>query len=444
MNRRDFLARSTGAAAGAGLTSLLPSLFASSSLAQSAKSYKAIVCLLLDGGCDGNNMLIPTDAHYSEYSLARQPLAIPVNHINRLSPGNSARSFGTHPALKQIASLYNTGEAAWVANTGPLTMPLTKQKLNQGALTPSDLFNHSTEKTQWQSAVTTKSDSSVGWAGRMSDLMSSSNSASTIPMIISTAGWQLLGTGAKTSAAAVATGANSIATMNAVQGMMPTLIGMEGNDPHNHLHDMVSAMQSSTLQTAKSLQSATSAGAGLKTVFPLSSIGQQLQLIAQMIGGHRAVDATRQVFVCQDVGYDTHTDQLLTQNIGLANIDAAIGSFASAMQELGLFDQVTLFTITDFARSLQFNSTGGTDHGWGNHLFMVGGAVKGGQIFGTFPSLNLGGDDDLGSTGLWIPTTSGSQYAATFASWLGTSASDNALIFPELRNFATASLPFFG
>lgn len=440
MQRRDFLKKSGKFAAGLGIAPLLPRMFASSALAQGSGSYKAVVCLFLAGGNDGNNLLIPADSHYSEYAAGRGSLALPQSSLNLLNPASSGRVFGCHPVMTNVASLYNGKQAAFLANTGPLTAPLSKSTLAQSTRVPLSLYSHPDQQNEWQSAVT-QSDSVTGWAGRVADVLSSS-SPSQLPMVISTAGWSLLGQGSVTSAASTGYGSNTVTVLNALQTLSPTLATIESGTTTNLLQQQIASMQSTYLSITRNLIATVSAGSTMKTVFPSSSIGQQLQAIAQMIGGNSANGASRQIFFCLDGGYDTHVNQIAIQNSNLGGIDAAIGAFVGAMNEIGMFENVTLFTMTDFARSQVANSTGGTDHAWGNHHLVVGGAVNGGNVYGTFPSLTLGGDDDAATNGLWIPTTSGSQYAATLSRWLGLSATDAAAVFPELSNFATPYLGF--
>ena len=342
--------------------------------------------------------------------------------------------------MTNVASLYNSKQAAFLANTGPLTAPLTKSALARSRQVPRNLFSHSDQQNEWQSAVT-QTASVTGWAGRVADVLSASD-PSQVPMVISTAGWSLLGQGSVTEAASAGLGSNSVSVLNALQSLSPTIATIEGGPMTNLLQQQIASMQSSYLSITRNLLATISAGSTIKTVFPASSIGQQMRTIAEMIGGNSANGASRQIFFCLDGGYDTHTNQLTTQNTILGRIDAAIGAFASAMNEIGMFENVTLFTMTDFARSQVPNSTAGTDHAWGNHHLVVGGAVKGGDVYGTFPSLTVGGDDDAATNGLWIPTTSGSQYAATLSRWLGLSATDAVAVFPELNNFATPYLGF--
>jgi len=443
MDRRQFLGRSGRLLTGAAMMPLLPRLMCSTALAQqSGSSYKAIVCLYLSGGNDGNNTLIPTDQYYAEYATGRQGLALPRASLQTLSKAaSSGRTFGLHPALSNVASLYNAGYASWLANTGPLTSPATKEALIQGAPLPAGLFSHPDQSSEWQSG-TTQSGSLSGWAGRLADRLANTFNDGSVPMIVSTTGWSLLGAGNTNSAAAIGNGTNTVQVLNALQLLSPYLSRMGDTDASNHLLAEIAGMQSGMLTTTNALNQVIQAGANFSTAFPNTSIGNQLEAIAKSINGHSTGGASRQIFICSQPYYDTHTDQLSFQQSNLADLDAAVGAFASAMKEVGMFDDVLLFTMSDFARAEMPNTTGGTDHGWGNHHLVVGGAVKGGDVFGTFPSLILGGDDDLKDTGLWIPTTSVSQYAATLSTWLGAQSSDISSVFPELANFPSP-LPKF-
>jgi uncharacterized protein (DUF1501 family) len=442
MDRRQFLGRSGKLFTGAAMMPLIPRLMCSTALAQqSGSGYKAIICLYLSGGNDGNNTLIPSDQYYMDYAAGRQGLTLSRASLQTLSKTSSGRTFGLHPALSNVASLYNKGYASWLANTGPLATPSTKLSLTQGAQVPLGLFSHQSQASEWQSGVT-QSNSTSGWAGRLADRLAGTPSDSSVPMIVSTAGWSLLGTGDTTNAAAIGNGTNTVQVLNALQLLSPYLSQMSDTDASNHLLSEIAGMQSGMLTTTNAINRAVQAGANFSTVFPTTSIGTQLEVIAKSISGHSAVGASRQIFYCLQPYYDTHALQLSSQQSNLADLDASVGAFASAMQEIGMFDDVILFTMSDFARAQVPNSTGGTDHGWGNHHLIVGGALKGGDVFGTFPSLILGGDDDLKDTGLWIPTTSVSQYAATLSGWLGAQASDISSVFPELANFKTP-LPKF-
>jgi len=435
MNRRDFLFNSSKMVA----VPLLSRLAAAPLLAQSiGTGYRAVVCVYLYGGNDGNNTLIPTDSHYAQYTQGRGTLVLPVGSLNKLNPGS--RSFGLHPSLKNMASLYNEGHSAWLVNAGPLTAPYQK---GVGTNLPQNLFSHAGQATEWQSAMT-QTDGATGWAGRIAEILSA-QTPSAAPVVISTGGWQLLGASQSVEMGAISSGGTTTASViNALEAFSSSLSAMDADGSTNRLTAEISRMKSGHLSSTKLLLQAQNAGAAIKTTFPTSALGRQLKSIAQMINGHTAMDASRQIFMANVVGYDTHVDQLRLQANNLADLDASVGAFANAMQEIGMFDQVTLFTMTDFSRSHQANSTNGTDHAWGNHHLIVGGAVQGGSLYGTFPDLIMGGDSDFGNIGLWIPTTSGSQYAATVAKWLGLGTADLATIFPELKNFPQSTLGFLG
>jgi len=443
MNRRQFLSQGGKMTLGAGVAPLLPRLLTSSAFAQSStSSYKAIVCLYLFGGNDGNNMLVPIDNHYDEYTPGRGSLALARSSLLPITATSDGRLFGVHPSLPRVTALYNEGNAAFLANCGPLNAPATKATLNEVTNASLNLYSHPGQTTEWQSAIT-MSNSTTGWGGRIADLLSTQALSGAAPTVISTAGWSLFGTGLQAQSVTTGLGGNTVGVLNALQTLGPVLKSMENGDPLNHLHDAISEQQAGFINQTNGLTAVFRAGSTIKTLFPSTSVGQQLQAVAQLINGRSASAATQQIFYCQDGNpYDFHATQLAFQASNLAEVDAAIGSFVDAMIEIGMFDQVTLFTMTDFARSKQVNSSQGSDHAWGNHHFMVGGAVKGTKIYGTFPSLVMGGADDAGSTGLWIPTTSGSQYAATLTRWLGVNATDTAKIFPELAGFPTPTLGF--
>jgi uncharacterized protein (DUF1501 family) len=184
--------------------------------------------------------------------------------------------------------------------------------------------------------------------------------------------------------------------------------------------------------------------APLQTVFPTSYLGQQLQQVAQVIATRAALGMGRQIFFCSYGGFDTHSDQLPQQIDLLSKLSQAMSAFYQATQELGVTNQVTTFTLSEFSRTLQPGSNGGTDHAWGSHQLIMGGAVKGNNVYGTFPTLALGGPNDAGNNGRWIPTTALDQYAATLATWFGVQASDLPTVFPNLTNFQTSNLGFLG
>jgi uncharacterized protein (DUF1501 family) len=442
-NRRSFIKYASLAAAGnaAGLRpfGLL------NSLAQTTTDYKALVCVFLFGGNDGNNTLIQFDtAGYTNYSTIRGPLAIPQSQLLQLG---SAPNFALHPSLPDIQTLFNSKNAAVVANVGTLMQPTTRAQYLAGSVVPTNLFSHVDQQNEWQNAAQSGATSS-GWAGRIADLISPTyNSGAQIPMITSVAGDTLFCNGASSTPVSVSPGNLGGASCSegttecaAQQATAQALLSFSSG---LSLVTADNAITSNAYAYAKTLSDAVQSVSPLKTVFPTgNSLASQLQQIAQIIQVRAALGVSRQIFFCSLGNFDTHAGQLTIQAGLLSTLSPAIAAFYAATQEMGVQNNVTTFTMSDFSRTFQPNSNTGSDHAWGSHHFVVGGAVKGGQMYGTYPNLTLNGPDDSGSNGRWVPSTGSVQYAATLASWFGVSTSQMAQVFPNIGTFPTANLGF--
>ncbi|SEB48505.1 DUF1501 domain-containing protein [Terriglobus roseus] len=450
-SRRSFLRYASLAAAGnaAGLRpfGMLNALASSGAAAAAAPaSYKALVCVFLYGGNDGNNTIIPFDATgYGNYTKLRGPLALAQNSLLTL-PG--LPNFALHPNLPEIQALVNSGQAAIVANVGTLLQPTTRAQYLAGAVKPTNLFSHPDQQEEWQN-VSASGSTSTGWAGRLADAMGSShNGGASIPMVTSVAGDTLFCNGASTTPVAVSPGNTSGSTCSEGTECTARQTAAQSLLTFNSGLSLVTAddgITANSYRYAKTLADASASAAPLKTVFPANNgLAAQLKQIAQIIAIRSALGVDRQIFFCGIGNFDTHSTQLTTQATLLAGISAAIGAFYQSTQELGVADQVTTFTMSDFARTLQPNSNGGSDHGWGSHHFVVGGSVLGNKIYGTYPTLALGGPDDSGTNGRWIPSTASVQYASTLAQWFGVDQSAMAQVFPTLSGFKTTSLGFLG
>jgi len=418
-------------------------------LAQSGPDYRALVCVFLFGGNDSNNTIIPMDtASYSAYQSIRGTLGLTTAELLPVASVNGA-PYAFHNKLPEVASLFTSKELAVVANTGCLVQPLTQaQYQKQLASIPLNLFSHPDQQLAWQTSIA-QGHSPTGWAGRVADYIAAQNlNSSAFPPFFSVAGNVVEGLGANTTPVALGPGqslalagfntsAASVARMNALTSLLTTNTGVS-------LVQAANNTLSQSISDATALAAALAKGTPLKTVFPTTSIGAQLQQVAQIIQVQSYLGMRRQIFFCSLSGFDTHAGELETHNNLYPQLSPALAAFYAATQELGQAQNVTTFTESDFSRTFQPTTTDGTDHAWGSHHFVLGGAVQGGQIYGKFPTFELGGPDDTDVRGRWIPSTSIDQYGATLCSWFGIPSSALATVFPNLANFATSNLGFLG
>jgi len=427
---------------------------------QAATDYKALVCVFLNGGNDGNNMLVSLD-QYNEYSNVRSAagLAIAQGSLWAIAPAGGG-SYGFHPNMPEMKDLFNQGKLAVLCNNGPLVEPLTRTTYQNGTgKKPLQLFSHSDQVQLFQTSIA-NTVSQTGWGGRLADRTSGLNGSATFPSNVSIAGVNLLLSGVDTRQLAVADSATSLAnvlqlnmsgTTSELTSRLASFNELRTLDNQFKLVKAASDIRSSSIQTDNALSSVNPT---LATVFPNTSIARQLKQVALLIKA--CTDATaginmkRQIFFTQIGGFDTHSAEIGGQGSLLTQVSQAINAFYAATVELGVQDKVTTFTMSDFGRTLQPAGTGvnavGTDHAWGNHQLIVGGSVLGRALYGTYPTLAPGGPDDTdgGSSprGRWIPTTSVEQYAATLALWYGLSTADLPAVFPLIGHFATSNLGF--
>jgi uncharacterized protein (DUF1501 family) len=441
-SRRTFINCASLAAAG-NVLGLRP-FGALNALAQSSGGYKALVCVFLFGGNDANNTLIPFDATgYGQYSSLRGDLALAQNTLLPLTP---APNFALHPSLPDVQTLFNSGNAAFVANVGTLVQPLTRAQYQAGQTAPTNLFSHPDQQLEWQNAAQSAA-TPTGWAGRMADVLAANyNSGASIPMITSVAGDTLFCNGNSTTPVSVSPG--NLGEASCSEGSECTARQLTAQallslDTGISLVQADDSITTNAYAYAKTLADAVQSITPLKTVFPANNgLGAQLQQIAQIIQVRSALNVQRQIFFAGIGNFDTHAGQLGLQSTLLAEISPALAAFYNATVELGVSTEVTTFTMSDFSRTFQPNSNNGSDHAWGAHHIVLGGAVKGGKIYGTYPTLALGGPDDSDSNGRWVPTTASSQYAATLAQWFGVSAGELPAVLPSIGNFSTNNLGF--
>lgn len=441
ITRRNFLNLGARAGIASATAPLWLNLTASRALAQAPGSYKAIVVVTLPGGNDGNNMVVPLDpATYNEYLALRRSLALSPAECHVLNSTGGAATYGLHPSLSNVAQLYNQGSAAIVANVGPLQAPATKQQLLANpALIPQSLLSHPVSIAQWESASASASPT-TGWGGRMADLLASQSGS--LPPLLDAGPASIFTVGRTVQAVALQANTGTFVALPAGLDAAALAIAKKDATSTNEIIAQAAKLRVAADSEQVLLTQAQNAGSSLQTSFPPSTFGNAMKAIAQVMKGRSVIGATRQIFYCNQGFYDTHENQIEIQRDNLLSLDAGLGAFLQALAEMGLTKEVLVCTHSDFSRSMQANGNGGTDHAWGNHQFLLGGGIGGGKIYGTMPTLELGGSSDLTQQGIWIPTTSVTEMTAGIGSWMGLNASQLSTVFPDLANFSGKALSF--
>lgn len=411
--------------------------------------YKALVCLFLAGGNDANNLLVPHDAAgYAAYSAARQSLALPRESLIGISPRTrDGREFALHSAVPELRALFAEGHLALLSNVGTLVVPTTKEQfLARSVPLPNALFSHNDQQVQWQSSLSDSKIFGTGWGGRLADLSNAFNENNAISMSISLAGQNAFQVGRHVTQYAVRP--KGAVRPTGLNGPLGALRAQARNDLlHTGGENLFSAAfagltdeavrDSTFLADVLARHSPT-----LATKFPESKLGAQLQMISRLIAVAPSLGLRRQIFFARVGGWDLHDGQIGAHAQLLADVSQSVSAFYRATEELRVADRVTTFTASDFGRTYTTNGDG-SDHGWGSHHFVVGGAVKGGDIYGQVSDLVLNGPHDTGR-GRWIPTTSVDEYSATLATWFGVSATDLPVVLPNIGRFAKPNLGFLG
>jgi uncharacterized protein (DUF1501 family) len=447
MQRRRFLMHA-GALAG---TAAFGQLGAIAANAATAGDYKALLCIFLYGGNDTNNVVVPVDtAGYANYAKLRSTIALPQAQLLPLAVAGGTPAYGLHPALPGLQSLWNSGNLAIVANVGTLVQPLTKaQYLSTSTVKPDSLFSHIDQQQQWQASISDTSSLTTGWGGRLSDQLASLNVNALVPPMISAGGNNLFVTGAASQALVIPTsgsfGLSGYSSSSADSARRAALAQLLNIDSQANLVKAAENVMTEALASSATLNPIlTTTDATLSARFGslTSNFAKQLLAIAKVIEARGSLGARRQVFLATLGSFDTHTDEVNRQQSLLAEFDAALSAFHGAMADIGAGSSVTSFTLSDFSRTFLPNTGGGTDHAWGSHHMVIGDAVKGGQLYGTMPTLAISGPDDAGDEGRWIPTIAVDQYAATLATWFGADSTTLASVLPNLASFSPGTLGF--
>jgi uncharacterized protein (DUF1501 family) len=444
-SRREFLqlGASFGMVAALGRLNL--------SQAAPVQDYKALVCVFMLGGNDGHNTVVPlAGPQYNAYVAARGGIALPVNQL--LSINDPAQgAFGLHYGMPELQALYNQGQMAIVANVGVLVRPTSYHDFQTSNQLPTNLRSHADQVVLMQTGYP-NAGGSTGWGGRSVDLMAANNAGTTFPVSISMSGTAIFCTGANVQSASLQPGnfldqnAMTLWPASAAQARATAQQQIIAPNGGNQMIQAANNVMAGALYLNPLLKG-TSGAPTFKTQFPQTSLGNQLFAIANLISLRAQLGVGRQVFFCSLGGFDTHGGQSYQQWDLLHQVSQAVSAFHSATVELGAASEVTTITLSDFGRTLQPSGTG-SDHGWGNHHLVVGGAVNGGRIYGKFPlmtnyaNFNSSNEDYADNRGVMLPNTSLSQYGATLAKWFGASDAQLDGLFPTLPNFPTRDLGF--
>lgn len=465
LGRRRFL----GQAGCAGLSALpalstLATLATTSALAADTPGgYRAVVCLLLTGGNDSFNMLAPRGtAEHAEYAQVRQDLALPRESLLALNPTTPAGlDLGLHPSMPELAALFESGKAAFIANVGTLLQPGTrKEQVEAGSVpVPAGLYSHSDQVEQWQTSLP-QSRGGTGWAGRMADVLQSVNVNRRLSMNISVAGSNAWQAGRNNAEYAItpdgAEGLRDYAppgtplaevTRPEIRVNSSAVDSQLALEYRNLLQQAFATSRRNAIEAAELFRAATAPDLPAGLSWPGSRLAAQLRMVARTISARDRLGVSRQTFFVEYGGWDHHDDVLANQLGMLREVSEAIGAFQQALTVLGMADDVVLFSASDFGRSLTSNGRG-SDHAWGGNAFVVGGPVKGRKIYGRYPALFADNPLDVGR-GRLIPTTAVDQYFAELALWMGVSRTDLPLVLPNIARFhdlatTTAPVGFLG
>jgi uncharacterized protein (DUF1501 family) len=439
MNRRHFLRYGLNSAVSMTAASTLPMSLLSSAKARATQDYRAVVCVLLAGGADSFNILVPrSETAYGRYQSRRSDLALSQQTLLPLNGEHEGVSFGLHPAMSRLQQRFNAGQATVVTNVGPLVEPTSRAALEtESVRLPLGLFSHSDQILSWQTA-TPANRAGTGFGGRLIDALPGMNSGLSLAGNISLSGNNSFQSGAATGSYAI----------NANSGVK-TIGGFDNDLFKRSFERLMTDPAASTLQTVygSKIQSAIDAGeffnsalgqaTPLVTPFAGDSFSVAMKRIAELAGLHEQLGVTRQTFFVTYGGWDHHEDTLGQQANMLPALDAGLGQFQTAMEELGLSNQVTTFTISDFGRTLTSNGKG-SDHGWGGNAMVLGGAVQGGQLYGHFPEQVEDNPLDVGR-GRYLPSTAVDAMYAELSRWMGVPPDALNTVLPNWRNFEGAA-----
>ncbi len=449
-NRRRFLSLGAKTIAGAGLalgSNPFWSLAHAANDPGAGSDYRALVCLFLQGGSDGFSLMVPTDnAAYKEYAQARRALAVPRGDLLNISATTpNASNMGLHPSAAPLQQLFAEQKLAMISNVGNLIQPTTVEQYNNKDVSlPAQLFSHADQEMQWQQ-LQGRDRGTEGWGARAAGFLAQHQNRQHLTSITLDGSnhWQ---TGFSSRPYSMKeTGLLQYSGMSSgahwQQARLEAFTHVQGLSQKHEFVKEYASIQQRAMQVTSELGAVLAQNEGI-SIAPSedNSLAQRLNMVAQLIAAREQLGMRRQIFFVNMRGFDVHDNQNKEMPELFAELSVAMQYFQTAMESMGQENNVTTFAASDFGRSLSSNGDG-TDHGWGNHLMVMGGAVKGGDIYGSLPRLAVNGPDSV-SNGRVLPTLSATQYASTLLDWMGLSESELNQTLPTLNNFSQRNLGF--
>lgn len=466
LSRRQFI-QDSGCAALGSMTFLSSVLNLSAITTAAARphilghsnDYKALVCILMSGGWDSHNVLVPTDTtHYNEYQTSRGNLALDLNaspaQLLPLDYNVNGRTFAVHAAMPEVRNLFDNENLSFISNIGTLIEPIANVSEYNGGIKklPLGLYSHSDQIMHWQTSVP-QSRSAVGVGGRIADILHDMNTIPEVALNISLSGKNRFQAGNETIEFTL-----SRSTTESTIGFTPypswwsdsgyktdmrnqAISNMMENDYLNIFQQTLGSIGKSSIDSIEKFRVALANVTGFNTVFSNTGLSQDLLKVAELMSVKSFLGTQRQIFFVNYGGWDHHDNLNNNLNTMLPVVNNALYEFNQALIELGMNDNVVTFTISDFARTLTSNGNG-SDHAWGSNQIIMGGPVQGKQIFGSYPSLSLTGNPlNVSNRGRIIPTTSVDEFFAELALWMGVSPNDLSYILPNICNFYSPNCP---
>jgi uncharacterized protein (DUF1501 family) len=453
LSRRRFIGQASCAALGSTtLLSSLASLMGTNKLMSTSLEdpgdYKALICILLAGGNDSFNMLVPRgESEYAEYAATRTDLALPRESLLPIDAPSQSKQLGIHPSMSHVHQLYQQGNLAFMTNVGTLVEPISSEQEFRSGLKklPLGIYSHSDQIQQWQTAIP-QSREAIGWGGRMADLLQETDTNTGISMNISLSGRNVFQSGQNTLEYSISNRGNGVQGVEGYsrwdgnQGFLTDLRdgaykNMVDRMYANVFEQTVGSLTSQTLESIESFETAIQQVAPFTTTFGEHYLSQNMRMVARTIAANSLLGNRRQTFFMTFGGWDHHNEVLNNQEYMLGVVSRAIGDLYTALGEIGLEEKVTTFTISDFARTLTSNGNG-SDHAWGGNAIVAGGAVNGGDVYGDYPDLYVKDNPLMVSRrGNLIPTTAADEFFAELILWFGVSPNDLSIILPNINNF---------